>query len=138
VSELLDSLQTLFRFLERRGQPPPSRDVRVLEVRKNVTFDERGRMRVRRDELREVADYEARFQELLRLNRDWINMSCTGMFNGILIVSIETPHPRQGSSVNAPGPAEALPARPTSINLSGPANGVLKMDWSVDGVLVFE
>jgi hypothetical protein len=136
VSELLDSLQRLFRFLENHGLAPPSRDVRILEVRKNVTYDERGRMRVRRDELREVADYEARFQELLGLNRDWINVSCTGIFNGILIVSIETPHSPRGTSVNASAPAGAVPSRPTSINLSGPSNGVLEMDWSVDRVLV--
>ena len=126
MSELSDSLQGLFDFLEGRGLSPPSRNVRIAEIGRGAAFDEQGRLRVRRHELREASEYKGRFQELTGMNLPWINMNCYGVFNDLLIIVIET------STTSA----ESLSR--TSINYSGPAIEILQHDWRVGELLTIE
>jgi len=123
MSALSNYLDMLLHWLESIGLHPPSQDVRLVEV---ILGD--GTYHVRRDELRKPLDYGARFEELLRAGYSWLNMSCYGVHNGLLIVAIEVPSPRVGLS----------PGCTTRVNLSGPARIVLDQHWHVDSVLTIE
>jgi hypothetical protein len=80
MSVLSKNLDELFHWLESIGLPPPSRDVRIVEIKKGITnLDDRGRFHVRQDELRQPSDYEARFEELLQMGFSWLNLSCCGV-----------------------------------------------------------
>ena len=123
MSVLSNHLDMLLHWLESIGLQPTSQDVRLLEVNLGD-----GTYHVRRDELRKPLDYGARFEELLRAGYPWLNMSCYGVHDGLLIVAIEVPSPRVGHS----------PGFATPVNLSGPTRIVLDHQWHVDSVLTIE
>jgi hypothetical protein len=89
-------------------------------------MDSLGRIRLQRHEVREPADYEARFDELMKAGLPWLNVSCYGVEDGVLIVGIEVPA------------AGAKPSSRTSVNLSGPAAKVIGSGWKADQVLSIE
>ena len=120
MSALSNHLERLLDWLGSIGLRPPSRDVRIVEIGSEI-----GTPHVRREALRRPLEYEARFRELLQAGYPWLNMSCCGVHEGLLIVAIEIP----GTSPPAPGHA-------TSVNLSGPARIVLDHEWRVDSVLI--
>jgi hypothetical protein len=126
MSALSNTLRALFSFLEKHGQYPPTQDVRVVEIGRPVTMDELGRPRIRRDELREVTNYEARFEELLTRGFPWINVSCYGVYDHKLIVGIELPE------------VSPEPAIRTSVNYSGPPASVVGQAWNSNAALLIE
>ena len=122
MSVLSDHIERLLDGLGSIGLPPPSRDIRIIEIAPGM-----GTPHVRREALRKALEYEGRFQELMQAGYPWLNMSCYGVHDGLLIVAIEIPSPRSLTSGHA-----------TSVNLSGPANIVLDHRWCVDSVLTIE
>lgn len=108
-----EALETLFDSLERLTLP--ARRALVVELGLEPGS-------VRREEFREPADYEARFQELLAAGFPWINVSCYGLYEGRLLVVVELPR-------------EATGAARTSVNYSGPMRVVLEHDWDVSHAL---
>ena len=124
MSALSSHLDRLLDWLEGMGLHPPSRDVRIVEISQISRVSADGTYHVRRDELRRPLDYETRFDELLRTGYTWLNMSCYGVHDGLLIVAIEVP-----------GPRTPYPGCPTSVNLSGPA---VDRKWNVAAVLTIE
>jgi hypothetical protein len=96
--------------------------MRIVEIGPGI-----GTPGIRREALRRPLEYEARFEELLQAGYPWLNMSCYGVHEGLLVVAIEVPSPRP----LAPGHA-------TSVNLSGPARIVLDHQWCVDSVLTID
>jgi hypothetical protein len=89
-------------------------------------IDSLGRIRVQRHEVRAPADYEARFEELMKAGLPWLNVSCYGVEDGTLIVGIEVPS------------AQAKPSGRTSVNFSGPTAKVLGSGWRADQVVSIE
>lgn len=126
MSALADELQRLFEFLERRTGPLPTRRLRIVEIRRGQPADGRGRARVHRNDLREVHEYETRFDELMAAGLPWVNLSCYGVLDEALIVAVETP---------APPPK---PAKRTSVNISGPSAAVLRHGWDAEEMLAVE
>jgi hypothetical protein len=126
MSDLSSAVQGLFEFLSKQNMVPPAQDVRIVEISEAAPLDARGRFRIRRDALRELGEYEARFEELIQSHLPWVNVSCYGVDNGKVIVAIELP----GSS--------SKPSPRTSVNYSGPPTTVIEHDWSVEPVLVLE
>jgi hypothetical protein len=126
MSNLTISLNALQNFLEERGIAPTTLDVRIVEIGPDVEIDEHGRFHVKRTEIRTVAEYEERFNELLDSGLPWLNMSCYGVDDGKMLVAVEVPRSLSKSSLR------------TSVNYSGPVATVLEADWKVDSVLVFE
>jgi hypothetical protein len=124
MSALSSHLDRLLDWLEGMGLHSPSRDVRIVEISQISRVSADGTYHVRRDELRRPLDYETRFDELLRTGYTWLNMSCYGVHDGLLIVAIEVP-----------GPRTLYPGCPTSVNLSGPA---VDRKWNVAAVLTIE
>jgi hypothetical protein len=126
MSALEDELRRLLDFLDRQGQGPPTRRLRIVEIPHGAPIDQRGRIRVQSSGLCEPVAYEARFDELLAAGLPWLNMSCYGALGGTLIVAIELPMP------------PSKPAAKTSVNLSGPPEAVLSHGWNADQVLSLE
>lgn len=125
MSALSDHLDRLFSWLKSTGLEPPSKDVRIVEV------PSAGTSCVRHESLRKPLEYEARFEELIRATYPWLNMSCKGVHEGLLIVAIELPSYRL--------PREKCPVDfVTSVNLSGPASNVVDRDWRLDSYLTIE
>ena len=122
MSVLSDQLERLLDWLGSIGLPPPTRDIRIIEIASGMDTP-----RVRRGALRKTFEYEGRFQELMQAGYPWLNMSCYGVHDGLLIVAIEMPSPRH-----------LTPGQATSVNLSGPANIVLDHQWCIDSVLTIE
>jgi hypothetical protein len=132
MSVLSENLDELFHWLESIGFPPPSRDVRIVEIKKGITnLDDRGRFHVRQDELRQPSDYEARFEELLQMGFSWLNLSCCGVYDSFLVVSIEVP-------ANPTISRALYPEFVTPVNHSSPSLHSLDREWSVDGILVID
>jgi hypothetical protein len=121
MSALSDHLVRLLDWLVSVGLQPPTRDIRVVEI------PSVGTSLVRREMLRKPMEYEPRFEELMHAGYPWLNMSCYGVHDGLLIVAIETPSPRP-----------LTPGHATSVNLSGPSRIVLDHQWLVDSVLTIE
>jgi hypothetical protein len=119
MSALSDHLGRLLNWLGSIGLHPPSQDMRIVEIGSGI-----GTPRVRREALLRPLEYEARFEELLQAGYPWLNMSCYGVHDGLLVVAIEVPSPRP-----------LTPGHATSVNLSGPARIVLDHQWCVDSVL---
>jgi hypothetical protein len=109
MSALSIHLDRLFHWLPSVDLEPLTHDVRIVEVHCDAVNPDDGTYHVRRDELLTPSDYEARFEELLRAGYPWLNMSCYGVHQGLLLVAIEVPSPRP-----------LQPGRATSVNLSGP------------------
>ena len=76
---------------------------------------------------KKLEEYEARVEELLQAGSPWLNMSCYGVHEGLLVVAIEVPSPRP-----------LIPGHATSVNLSGPARIVVDHQWCVDSILTIE
>lgn len=127
MSALIGVLEELSLFLEKAGQTPPVREVRVLEIGPGVGVDERGRFRVRRDELREPEDYKDRFDELLAAGLPWINVSCCGVAGEMLVVAVEVPDDQR---------SERAPR--TSVNFSGPTRAAIEAGWDATVSLAIE
>lgn len=127
MSALHGALDELFLFLGKAGQTPPVREVRVLEVDPYADLDERGRLRVRRDQFREPQAYEGRFDDLLASGLPWINISCCGVDGELLIVAVEAPRAQRTKS-----------SRRTSINYSGPTKAAIEAGWDVSVSLAIE
>ena len=123
MSPLDQHLRRLLDFLATTAQPPPEREIRIIEIDPN-NLDERGRCRAPRSALHTAQDYEPRFSELIRVAPAWINMTCLGVAEGFLIVGIEV--------------ARTRAAARTSVNYSGPSNSAVQNDWAADQVLVLE
>jgi hypothetical protein len=121
-----NALQGLIDYLEAQDNLLPARDVRVIEISPKTNLDEAGRFRIRRQEFCEPADYETRFDTLIRSGLPWINLSCYGISDGKLIVAIEFPQGVSNSSTK------------TSINYSGPATAVVEHGWNASQVLAIE
>jgi hypothetical protein len=77
--------------------------------------------------VREPEQYEARFDELMKVGFPWMNVTCLGVIDGMLLVGVELPRV-----------APPEPAKRTSINLSGPMAKVLNSGWSAEEVLSIE
>ncbi|MBL8717329.1 MAG: hypothetical protein JNL79_15185 [Myxococcales bacterium] len=125
MSALKRALEGLFVFLEDAGQTPPVREVRLLEIGPGVGLDERGRLRVRRDDCRDPEDYSNRFEEVLAAGFPWINVSCYGVDGGKLIVVVEVPR----------GGGRAIR---TSVNYSGPIRATIEHGWDATIALAIE
>jgi len=123
MSELSNRLQGLLDFLEKRGHSPPTRKLRIVEITRRAPTDAQGRIRIKRSELRDPAEYEARFDTFVKAGMPWINVSCVGVLGEFLVVGIEVPE------------APPKPADRTSVNYSGPSATVLGHAWDVSGVL---
>lgn len=118
MSTLSDTIRSLFEFLNANGyQPPPTSDIRIIEIAPGCAIDGRGRLRIPKDGLQKVASYEGKFEVLAKSGLPWINVSCFGTCDGLLIVGIEVPTP------------SARPASRTSINYSGPTAAVVQHAW---------
>jgi hypothetical protein len=126
MSALSNELQRLVEFMGRQGQQPPTRRLRIVEIPQGAPVDTLGRIRVQRQEVRAPAEYEARFDELMREGLPWLNVSCYGVDDGVLIVGIEVPV------------ASVKPSSRTSVNFSGPSAKVIDNGWRVDQVLSIE
>ena len=99
----------------------------MIELQRDKLDLSTGRFLVRRDEIRTPAEYEARFDELLSAGHAWLNMSCCGVCEGLLLVTIEVPSPRPPAA-----------GHPTPVNLSGPARIVVDHGWNVDTELTID
>jgi hypothetical protein len=127
MSTLSQALEGLFAFLEARGQVPPvTRGLVIVEIPSGTPIDERGRFRVRSDQLLEEALYEKRFDELVGAGLPWINLSCYGVWNDMLVVAVELPRP--GTTL----------AGRTSVNHSGPTSSTRMHGWDAGEVLKIE
>jgi hypothetical protein len=126
MSALTVQLERLLDFLEKRGHKVPTRRLRIVEIPHDAPVDQSGRMLVRRGDLREPLDYEARFDQLLAAGLPWLNVSCYGVLDETLIIAIEKPRP------------PSKPADRTSVNFSGPNAAVLSHGWNADQVLSVE
>lgn len=115
VTALQDALARLFAFLEDDVLKAHTKNVWLAEA----VVDERGRLRVRRSDLRRPDEYEARFEALLAAGLPWINMSCCGLDGDRLIVLVETPNAREHRSPR------------TAFNYSGPTRAVRDRGWDV-------
>jgi hypothetical protein len=124
MSALSSHLDRLLDWLDS-DEPPPSQDIRIVEINQFSRLSADGTYHVRRDELQKPLDYETRFDELLRTGYTWLNMSCYGVHDDLLIVAIEVPR----------GPRNLYPGCPTSVNLSGPR---IMQKWNLDGLLAIE
>lgn len=122
MNTLDDTLQALVKFLEDLGQPPPSLQIRIVEIGPNASTDERGRLWVERSALQTPEAYEPRFNELMAAGLPWINVSTLGVEGEFLIVGIETA--RRGGSSR------------TSVNYSGPSAAVLQNGWGIESALL--
>jgi hypothetical protein len=128
MSALSDSLNELFNFLTRQGLTSPSKDVRFIEVSRETGVDSKGRVRISRESLHTPVEFEARFQEILAFGPPWMNVSCYGVYEGMMVVGIEIPDLRQRTgSVSG-----------TSINYSGPPAAVLEHGWNALEILSIE
>jgi hypothetical protein len=126
MSALANELQRFLDFLGKQGQQPPTRRLRVVEIPQGAPVDSLGRIRLPRQEVRDPADYEVRFDELMKAGLPWLNVSCYGVEDGMLIVGIEVPA------------AGSKPSSRTSVNFSGPTAKVIGSGWKVDQVLSIE
>lgn len=126
MSSLSDALQGLLEFLKKQGTPPPTLEMSVVEVSAGTETDERGRLRIERSELRDPSDYETRFEALIKSGLPWLNVSCIGVSDSKLIVTVELP--RVSSDVSAR----------TSVNYSGPSKAVLEHGWDAAQVLALQ
>lgn len=126
MGSLSDALQGLFEFLNKQGEAPPTRDVRVLELGADTRVDQQGRFLIRPDELHEPVGYEARFDVLVKSGLPWINVSCVGVIGGKLVVGIEFPKASSESSAR------------TSLNYSGPVKAVLDKNWNAEPVMLLQ
>ena len=126
-SALSTCLRQLFDFLEQWELPPPTREVRIVEVSRPITIDERGRYVLSGDVLQKPSEYEARFDELMHSGWPWVNMSCFGVYNGFLIIGIVYP---------GYAPKEEHRHRPPSVNYSGPQTRVIQHGWDADEMMV--
>jgi hypothetical protein len=124
MTSLREAMGSLLEFTKSHVGPPPNADVLVVEVRAGVPVDARGRLCLVRDDFFEPDDYESRFGELLGSGVAWINLSCLGLLNGRLVVSVEYQRSPSGPVVRAP-----------SINYSGPPKLVLQHGWDAAHVL---
>ena len=125
MGSLTASLDALLLFLQQAGLRPPSWNVRILETGPSAPTDALGRISVKRDRLRTVAEYGPRFDALLDQGWPWLNVSCCGIDGDQMIVTVELP-PSKSHSVR------------TSVNYSGPTQAVLEAAWSADVVIAFE
>lgn len=123
MSNLSSALQELLNFLEKRDLVPPMRNMFVIEVQADTPRDERGRLLIGRRTLRDPHEFEARFESLMSAGFPWLNLSCIGMAEGRLIVTVETPRSSSGLSAR------------TSVNYSGPSRAVLEQGWDASRVL---
>jgi hypothetical protein len=126
MSTLANELQRFLDFLGNQGLQPPTRKSRIVEIPQGAPVDPLGRIRLQRHEVRDPADYEARFDELMKAGLPWLNVSCYGVEEGTLIVGIEVP---------------AVPPKPssrTSVNFSGPTAKVVGSGWKIDQVLAID
>ena len=128
MTQLTQCLQELFAFLAKQQLLPPSRDVRIIEIRRDTPLDVRGRFRVPRNALREPSDFESRFEEIAKYGLPWVNMSCYGVHEGLLIVGIELPEAE----------AKDRPSTRLIVNYSGPAACVIEHGWQIDPIAVIE
>ncbi len=126
MSALSNSLKELFGFLDDGGQPPPLREVRLVEISHVVATDERGRLLMSEDALQKPSDYTSRFEDLIHSGLPWINMSCYGVYDGLLIVGIEIPD--KAPEGNAP--------RLSPVNYSGPQASVIRRGWDASERIV--
>jgi hypothetical protein len=127
MTTLSNELQRYLDFLGKQGHHPPAHRLRIVEIAAGAPVDSFGRIRVGRHEVREPAEYEARFEVLMKLGLPWMNVSCYGVKDdGTLIVGIEVPS------------APAKPSVRTSVNFSGPTAKVVGGGWRVDQVLSIE
>jgi hypothetical protein len=124
MTSFATAVEGLLEFLKKHGSDPPTRELLVVEVRPDAPTDERGRLLVGRNELRDPSDYEGRFESLMKSGLPWLNVSCVGIANGKLIVAIELPRTSPGVSTR------------TSVNYSGPSRVVLDNGWDAARVLV--
>jgi hypothetical protein len=76
-----------------------------------------------------VAEYEDRFDELMNAGLPWINMSCYGVHDGILIIGIESARPQN---------AQRGPVGRTSVNYAGPPVAVVQHGWDANEALTIE
>ena len=123
---LSNSLSQLFEFLEKNGLTPPATEIRIIEIDSPRVMDERARYIVSKDSLRTPLEYAARFEQITHSGLAWVNMSCYGVYGNLLLVGIE----RQNE------PLEPYSSKPTSINYSGPPNGVIQHGWDTSEMLV--
>ena len=86
---LVDNLEQLLGFMEALGQSPPVREIRVVEITRPNQVDDEQRLIISKDALQTPATYAARFELITHSGLAWVNMSCCGVHNGFLIISIE-------------------------------------------------
>jgi hypothetical protein len=141
MSALSNNLDRLFLWLNSIGLQPPSLDVRIVEVHPCDVNQNDGKCSIRREDLHKPSDYKSRFDELLQAGYPWLNMSCYGLYDGLLIVTIEIPSqsvPRMTPSGWSDEQRVLYPGRDTSVNISGPARMVLDRGWNVDALLTIQ
>lgn len=126
MNDLSSALQELLNFLETRGLVPPTRNIFVIEMQADTPRDARGRLQVGRSALRDPTEYEARFESLMLAGLSWLNLSCIGVAEGRLIVTVETPRSASGVSAR------------TSVNYSGPSRAALEYGWDASAVLAIQ
>lgn len=128
MSSLAATLQNLITLLEDAGLSPPTRTIGIVELRHEVAVDAHGRARVQRNDLMTPAAYENRFDELMSAGLPWINVSCAGEHDGMLIVTVELPRPEARTSRSGG----------TSVNLSGPTAKTIAHEWRASETLLID
>jgi hypothetical protein len=124
MSRLRQSVEDLSRWLRERGAPCWA-DVAIVELSRTAQLRAAPggeHIHVSRSELRTVASYQARFEQLLDQGHAWINLSAFGFVGDTLLITVETP--RSSAS-----------AQRTSVNLSGPPTN---RGWDATRFVVFE
>jgi hypothetical protein len=129
MTALSNHLDRMFVWLRDIGLQPPSENVRFVEIKQSEYDAEDKTLHIRADQLCTSSEFESRFDELLRMGYFWINFSCYGVHDGLLVVGIEQP------SFDKEKPEPLRPGCNTSVNLSGPRYDVLADEWRVDQVL---
>lgn len=102
-----------------KGEVSPETEVRLSE---DVAYGSAG-LPVRIGRLHSVAEFRARFSELVIRGWPWINVHAVGLLGGNLVIAIELPNrPPSGASR-------------TSVNVSGPTAAVKKRGYVLDDLL---
>ena len=128
ISNLAEAM-TVFR---ERFEAPGARawkDERIVEIGRGPRYQEAEggawHWPIPRSALFTLLDYAPRFHELLGQGYAWINLSCHGSVEEMLIMAIELPQKTSGA-----------PRGRTSVNLSGPP--MASLGWRSDGWIILE
>jgi len=115
---LIESIQKLELWLRSLGEAPNWSDVVIVE--KYTPGTENNPSEIPKSELKTIAEYEERFNELMERGYSWLHLSGDGLIKGKLFIS-----------VNYPNQSSGCPKERVSINMSGPPLHVIDR-WNIE------